>query len=77
MEILLIATHLVLTLSNLTLFVVILYTLRKKEAPSIPSPMFNNFKRKEPEETEEEKRYRILQENIENFDGTGKGQVKL
>lgn len=35
------------------------------------------FKPKEPPETEEQRRQRILDENIENYDGTPKGQIKL
>jgi len=35
------------------------------------------FKPKEPKETEEEKRARIIQENIENYHGSSEGQVKI
>jgi hypothetical protein len=35
------------------------------------------FKPKEPKETEEEKRLRILSENIENYDGSARNQVKI
>jgi ABC-type amino acid transport system permease subunit len=35
------------------------------------------FKPKEPKETEEQRKQRILLENIERYDGTGKGQVKI
>lgn len=69
--------------------VVILYAKLKGDCFSINKPWedarpihkplfeFNNFKRSEPKETEEEKRLRILNENIENYDGSGKGQQKL
>lgn len=77
MEIILTVMAVILTLSNVTLCGAIWYAVRHKQTLSIPKPTFSFFQGKEPEETEEEKRYRILQENIENFDGTGKGQVKL
>lgn len=44
----------------------------RQETPSKPL-----FKPKEPEETEEQRRERILLENVENYDGTPKGQIKL
>jgi hypothetical protein len=34
-------------------------------------------KHEEPKETEEQRRERILLENVENYDGTPKGQIKL
>jgi len=40
----------------------------------LPKPI---FKPKEPEETPEQRRERILLENVENYDGTPKGQIKL
>ena len=40
-------------------------------------PKQHLFKPKETPETEEEKKLRVLSENIENYDGTGKGQQKL
>ena len=46
---------------------------RDKPIPK-PKPL---FKPKETPETEEEKKLRILNENIENYDGTGRGQVKI
>jgi hypothetical protein len=47
----------------------------KRQSP--PKPHKPLFKPKEPKETEEEKRLRILSENIENYDGSAKGQIKL
>jgi hypothetical protein len=48
------------------------HTPQAAKTPSKPL-----FKPKEPKETEEQRRQRILDENIENYDGTGKGQVKI
>lgn len=42
-----------------------------------PKPHKPLFKPKEPEETEEQRRERILLENVENYDGSPKGQIKL
>jgi hypothetical protein len=47
----------------------------KSQTP--PKPHKPLFKPKEPKETEEEKRLRILSENIENYDGSGRNQTKL
>lgn len=44
----------------------------KQEAPSKPL-----FKPKEPKETEEQRKQRMINENVENYDGTGKGQKKI
>jgi hypothetical protein len=51
-----------------------LLTKDKAEPPKPHKPL---FKPKEPKETEEEKRLRILSENIENYDGSGRNQTKL
>lgn len=45
------------------------------EQPKPPSKPL--FKPKEPKETEEQRKERILLENIESYDGTPKGQQKL
>jgi hypothetical protein len=52
---------------------------REQEPPKPYKSLFefNNFKRSGLKETEEEKRLRILSENIENYDGSAKGQTKL
>lgn len=43
-----------------------------------PKPLLKPlFKPKEPPGTEEQRRERILLENVENYDGTPKGQIKL
>jgi hypothetical protein len=51
-----------------------LLTKDKAEPPKPHKPL---FKPKEPKETEEEKRLRILSENIENYDGSARNQVKI
>jgi hypothetical protein len=48
-----------------------------KDRAEPPKPHKPLFKPKEPKETEEEKRLRILSENIENYDGSGRNQTKL
>ena len=52
-------------------------TEKPVEQPLPLSRLFNNFKRSDLKETEEERRLRIINENIENYDGSGKNQVKL
>jgi hypothetical protein len=51
-----------------------LLTKDKAEPPKPHKPL---FKPKEPKETEEEKRARIIRENIENYHGSSEGQVKI
>jgi hypothetical protein len=53
----------------------LLWSDRKKTPPEQPpkphKPLFK------PKETEEEKRARIIRENIENYHGSSEGQVKI
>jgi len=49
-----------------------------KTVETPPKPLLKPlFGPKEPEETPEQRRERILLENVENYDGTPKGQIKL
>lgn len=79
MDIILVVAMIVLTVSNATLCAAVLRLTKRedKAETTVPKPSFSFFKEKEKPETEEEKKYRILQENIEKFDGTAKGQVKI
>jgi hypothetical protein len=61
-------------ISWIAVFIWAVKLLTKAEPPKPHKPL---FKPKEPKETEEEKRLRILSENIENYDGSAKGQIKL
>ena len=56
----------------------LLWSDRKKTPPEQPpKPHKQLFKPKEPKETEEEKRLRILNENIDNYNGTKEGQTRI
>ena len=56
----------------------LLWSDRKKTPPEQPpKPHKPLFKPKAPKETEEEKRQRILSENIDNYNGTKEGQTRI
>lgn len=61
-------------LTSLTFFIYEgIEALRPEEKPIKPKITAS----KPIKETEEQRRQRILDENVENYDGTGKGQIKL
>ena len=70
-------------LNAVTLILIILWLIRidkrvgtnTQPIPKIPSKPL--FKPKETPETAEEKRQRILSENIDNYNGTKEGQTRI
>lgn len=44
---------------------------------TVKTPSKPLFKPKDPPETEEQRRQRILDENVDNYMGNGKGQIKI
>ena len=69
-----------LALTDILLVVLIFTLLRQKHKEKVDNgEIFDTplFKPKEIPETEEERKYRIIMENLNNYDGTGKGQVKV
>ena len=61
-------------ISWIAVFIWAVKLLTKAEPPKPHKPL---FKPKEPKETEEEKRQRILSENIDNYNGTKEGQTRI
>ena len=67
-------------LQALVLLLIVLWLIKidrqivPKEEPKPHKPL---FKPKDPKETEEEKRQRILSENIDNYNGTKEGQTRI
>ena len=70
-------------LNAATLILIILWLIRKDKRvdtntqPIPKSPSKPLFKPKETPETAEEKRQRILSENIDNYNGTKEGQTRI
>jgi hypothetical protein len=80
METVLIILGILQTLALISYVSVVIWAVRvliSESRTEPPKPHKPLFKPKEPKETEEEKRLRILSENIENYDGSAKGQIKL
>jgi hypothetical protein len=77
MEIALIILATLQTTAVISWIAVFIWAVKLLAKPEPPKPHKPLFKPKEPKETEEEKRLRILSENIENYDGSAKGQIKL
>jgi hypothetical protein len=76
MNIALIILYALLIIQSAFLILIGLKILQVNRTPSTPhkpllKPIFK------PKETEEQRRQRILDENIENYVGNGKGQVKI
>ena len=61
-------------ISWIAVFIWAVKLLTKAEPPKPHKPL---FKPKEPKETAEEKRQRILSENIDNYNGTKEGQTRI
>ncbi len=70
-------------LNAVTLILIILWLIRidkrvdTNTQPTQKSPSKPLFKPKETPETAEEKRQRILSENIDNYNGTKEGQTRI
>ncbi len=70
-------------LNAITLILIILWLIRidkrvgTNTQPIQKSPSKPLFKPKETPETAEEKRQRILNENIDNYNGTKEGQTRI
>ena len=77
MEIALIILAILQTIAVISWIAVFIWAVKLMTKTEPPKPHKPIFKPKEPKETEEQKRERILNENIENYDGSGKGQVKI
>ena len=59
------------------IFLLLIQIKRGSNAPQESKPHKPLFKPKEHKETEEEKKQRIINTNIENYNGTSEGQVKV
>jgi hypothetical protein len=79
MEIALIILATLQTIAVISWIAVFIWAVKimTKDKAEPPKPHKPLFKPKEPKETEEEKRLRILSENIENYDGSARNQVKI
>ena len=68
-------------LNAVTLILIILWLIKLDKhvnyQPQPKSPSKPLFKPKETPETAEEKRQRILSENIDNYNGTKEGQTRI
>lgn len=79
MEIALIILATLQTIAVISWIAVFIWAVKvmTKDKVEPPKPHKPLFKPKEPKETEEERRQRILDDNVENYIGSAKGQIKL
>lgn len=77
MEILIIIFATLQTIAVISWIAVFIWAVKLLTKAEPPKPHKPLFKPKELKETEEEKRARIIRENIENYHGSSEGQVKI
>lgn len=79
MEILLIILATLQTIAVISWIAVFIWAVKimTKDKAEPPKPHKPLFKPKETKETEEDKRLRILSENIDNYNGTKEGQTRI